>query len=190
MISKRFSAKNPKARIVEEATTLFSRYGFLGTSMNLLAQRLKIGKPAIYYYFKDKKSLALAVIDNYFQEIYFYLEKEKKKASQSFSFLGLIDSYLSFFEKKKIFLRLSDFKGKGEGELRKKFLLWRKKIRKIFFSSFKNKMKTEIVFIVSLILERIDSLIEESLALDQKIEKEKIKRDVSSLVNFIGRYQS
>ena len=51
-------------------------------------------------------------------------------------------------------------------------------------------MKTEIVFIVSLILERIDSLIEESLVLDQKIEREKIKRDVSSLVNFIGRYQS
>lgn len=49
-------------RIVEAATSLFSRYGFRRTSMDLVAQEAGVAKPTVYAYFDDKEALFRAVV--------------------------------------------------------------------------------------------------------------------------------
>ena len=42
-----------KKRILDVATEEFATLGYSGLSMNKLAEKLKINKAMIYYYFKD-----------------------------------------------------------------------------------------------------------------------------------------
>jgi len=44
-----------KRKILKTASRLFSEFGFLGVSMQKIAQKLRITKPAIYHHFKNKK---------------------------------------------------------------------------------------------------------------------------------------
>lgn len=46
--------------IVEAAAALFNEYGYNGTALSDVSDRLGLTKQAIYYYFKDKQSLLFA----------------------------------------------------------------------------------------------------------------------------------
>ncbi|MGR3743309.1 MAG: TetR/AcrR family transcriptional regulator [Pseudooceanicola nanhaiensis] len=50
-----------RTQIIEEASLLFSRRGYLGTSLRDVADRCDMTKAALYYYFPDKESLVRAV---------------------------------------------------------------------------------------------------------------------------------
>lgn len=58
----RAKAEDKRRRIVEAATTLFNRYGFKRTSIDLLATEAKVAKPTIYAYFEDKDAIFRAVV--------------------------------------------------------------------------------------------------------------------------------
>ena len=51
-----------KRRILTAAGRVFSRYGFKKTTMDEIASELKMGKSSIYYYFKSKEEIFIAVI--------------------------------------------------------------------------------------------------------------------------------
>lgn len=51
-----------RARILLEATRLFTARGYAGLSMRELAGAAGVSKAGLYYYFKDKESLFLAVL--------------------------------------------------------------------------------------------------------------------------------
>jgi AcrR family transcriptional regulator len=51
-----------KQHILEVSTKEFATYGYNGVSMNNLAKKLEVNKATIYYHYKDKKSLYLAVM--------------------------------------------------------------------------------------------------------------------------------
>ncbi len=51
-----------KNKILEVASTEFSKYGYDAVSMNKLAAKMEVNKATIYYYFKDKRSLYQEVI--------------------------------------------------------------------------------------------------------------------------------
>ena len=53
-----------KKRILDVATEEFATLGYSGLSMNKLAEKLKINKAMIYYYFKDKRNLYDEVISS------------------------------------------------------------------------------------------------------------------------------
>jgi AcrR family transcriptional regulator len=55
-------AEEKRVRIVTAATTLFSRYGFKRTSIDLLAAEAGVAKPTVYAYFKDKDAVFEAVV--------------------------------------------------------------------------------------------------------------------------------
>jgi AcrR family transcriptional regulator len=55
-------AEEKRVRIVNAATTLFSRYGFKRTSIDLLAAEAGVAKPTVYAYFKDKDAVFEAVV--------------------------------------------------------------------------------------------------------------------------------
>lgn len=50
-----------KEKILNEALKLFMKNGYDKTSLNDIAKRIKITKPALYYYFKNKDELFLEV---------------------------------------------------------------------------------------------------------------------------------
>ena len=47
--------KNTKDRILEEALKLFAQSGYMGTSMNDIADRLGVTKAALYKHYKSKQ---------------------------------------------------------------------------------------------------------------------------------------
>lgn len=51
-----------KKKIVVSAAQNFSRYGFKKTTMDEIAQGLKMGKSSIYYYFESKEDIFEAVV--------------------------------------------------------------------------------------------------------------------------------
>ena len=51
-----------KARIIREATMLFSRFGLEKTTMEDIAKAARKGKSTLYYYFKSKEDVFAAVI--------------------------------------------------------------------------------------------------------------------------------
>ena len=53
-----------KKRILDVATEEFATLGYSGLSMNKQAEKLKINKAMIYYYFKDKRNLYDEVISS------------------------------------------------------------------------------------------------------------------------------
>ncbi|MDA0999923.1 MAG: TetR/AcrR family transcriptional regulator [bacterium] len=62
------NAGGTRARIVETAATLIYRNGYTATSLDAVAQAAEVNRGSLYYFFKSKKNLALAVID-YFETL-------------------------------------------------------------------------------------------------------------------------
>ncbi|NPV78396.1 MAG: TetR/AcrR family transcriptional regulator [Anaerolineae bacterium] len=58
-----------KQRILEEAARLFVERGYNGISMREISEALKVSKAALYYHFKDKEALLLAILTGYLGEI-------------------------------------------------------------------------------------------------------------------------
>lgn len=78
-------------RILKVAQRIFAQKGYKSTTTQEIADKAKVNKAMIYYYFKNKEDLYIEVLKNFF-----------KKISSSFSDVSSMD--LSPFEKFKAFL--------------------------------------------------------------------------------------
>lgn len=58
-----------KDQILEVALKEFSVKGYKETSLNDIAQKLNMTKPALYYHFPNKKSLFISVIELFFKKV-------------------------------------------------------------------------------------------------------------------------
>jgi len=63
--------------IIEGAIKRFIHYGINKTTMNEIAEDLSVSKPSLYYYFPDKSSLILGVIDKIFNDYFSILEQNQ-----------------------------------------------------------------------------------------------------------------
>ncbi len=61
--------KSTKQIILETAIELFSELGYTRTSMRIIAEKSGITKPAVYYYFPDKESLFIGILEHGMEEI-------------------------------------------------------------------------------------------------------------------------
>jgi len=52
-----------RARILDAALDVFSEYGFEGSSLQQIADRLDLTKAALYYYFRSKDELLEALVE-------------------------------------------------------------------------------------------------------------------------------
>ena len=52
----------PRERMLAEATRLFVAYGYNGISMREIAEAVGVSKAGLYYHFKDKQDLFLAIL--------------------------------------------------------------------------------------------------------------------------------
>ncbi len=62
---KKLNAKTPNARerLLETAIGIFAQKGYAGTSVREIAERAGVSKPVLYYYFKSKEGLFLAILE-------------------------------------------------------------------------------------------------------------------------------
>ena len=58
-----------RTKILSTATRLFIQHGYHGLAMRQIAEDLHVSKPALYYHFKDKQELFLAILNLYLDEM-------------------------------------------------------------------------------------------------------------------------
>lgn len=58
-----------REKILESAKTLFIEHGYHGLAMREIAEALGVTKPALYYHFKDKEELFLAILHKNLNDI-------------------------------------------------------------------------------------------------------------------------
>jgi AcrR family transcriptional regulator len=69
-----------REKILSTAKSLFIQHGYLGLSMRQIAEALDVSKPALYYHFKDKEELFLAVLTLYLDDMEMTLERIAKES--------------------------------------------------------------------------------------------------------------
>ncbi|WP_285009412.1 TetR/AcrR family transcriptional regulator [Pedobacter faecalis] len=87
--------------IIEGAIKRFMHYGISKTTMNEIAEDLSVSKPSLYYYFPDKNSLVLGVIDKIFSDYFDIIENERFAEEQPLEarLAGFIEVRHRFFQK-------------------------------------------------------------------------------------------
>ena len=58
-----------RTKILSTATKLFIQHGYHGLAMRQIAEALHVSKPALYYHFRDKEELFLAILTMYLDEM-------------------------------------------------------------------------------------------------------------------------
>lgn len=61
--------QNLKDKILAEATRLFVARGYNGISMREIAEALNVSKAALYYHYRNKQDLMIAILQDYLEEI-------------------------------------------------------------------------------------------------------------------------
>lgn len=86
-------ADKKRELILEKALLRFSHFGIQKTTMNEVADDLSMSKPSVYYYFPDKTSLVVAVVERilaeYQERLQAVLKNAKDLKEAIFSMLGL-----------------------------------------------------------------------------------------------------
>lgn len=62
-------APTTRRRMLDTAVSLFSQYSFAGTSLQMIADELDLTKAAIYYHFRTREQLLLALMEPILTEI-------------------------------------------------------------------------------------------------------------------------
>ncbi|HTZ74325.1 MAG TPA: TetR/AcrR family transcriptional regulator [Candidatus Aquilonibacter sp.] len=91
--------ENPEtaARILEAAEAHFAAHGLAGTRTEEIASAAKVNKAMLFYYFKNKKHLHRAVLENLFRQFRESVYALQKKAdSPRKQVLGLVAGYFDF----------------------------------------------------------------------------------------------
>ncbi|AOM77054.1 TetR/AcrR family transcriptional regulator [Pedobacter steynii] len=86
--------------IIDGAIKRFIHYGINKTTMNEIADDLSVSKPSLYYYFPDKSSLVLGVIDKIFSDYFEILEKDQfAKSTVEERLAAFVEVRHRFFQK-------------------------------------------------------------------------------------------
>ncbi len=93
-----------RQELIQLASQLFRQNGFKNTKLDAIASISKVGKTALYYYFKNKKSIFTAVMDwevlNVYQKIEsstlngLELSELEKTNLENFHCLAALESYI------------------------------------------------------------------------------------------------
>jgi AcrR family transcriptional regulator len=62
--------------ILNAGLSVFARLGYHNASMDLIAEEAELGKATLYYYFRSKDELLMAILENGVQEFFQHLEQK------------------------------------------------------------------------------------------------------------------
>lgn len=96
-----------REEILAEATALFANRGYSGTDLQMVADRLKVGKGTIYRYFPSKQALFFAAADWGMRRLHERVALEVAKVEEPMEQMVCgIRTYLLFFEEHPEFAEL------------------------------------------------------------------------------------
>lgn len=179
-----------KERIILVAKDLFLKKGFASTSINLIQKETRVSKGLIYYHFKNKDDLAIAVLDNLLNQEFKDFEKLQnnllivKDRSQILEFLDnyLIKLFSSTMQDRSVIQIIIDLllnlKDKASKQrVRDLYLGYIYKI-----SKFLELLGIEEPFIhAKLIISVLDGLMYLNMALDATLNEEESKHIIRAL---------
>lgn len=121
--------KKRRDQIIEKAEPIFARFGLKRATMSTIAKELQLQKGALYYYFKNKEELFMAVIEkesnNLKTKILKQIEKVEDPQKKLLNFFITRLKYLE--EKSEYYTTLKDeyFEGLSfGGKILEKYFLW------------------------------------------------------------------
>jgi AcrR family transcriptional regulator len=80
--------------ILATAKTLFSQQGYHGLAMRQISESLGVAKSALYYHFKDKEELFLAILESYLDEMEKALNRLQAQSITSSQRIRLLVEYI------------------------------------------------------------------------------------------------
>lgn len=89
-------AQDSRDEILKAATQLFADHGFHETSMSEVARGAGVSKALIFWHFKTKEELFLAVLNRLLQPYFIDFAEETSALDEKQQILKLVESYLLF----------------------------------------------------------------------------------------------
>ncbi len=182
--------KDTKEYILDTARKLFSDFSYLEVSMEDIAKKLNITKPAIYYHFKNKTEIYLKVLERVFNDLHSIILEASKEKTLKKRLFKLIKKYLEFGSKEKnlvkiLMINLSIFDKKIVDlifQLRKKTIDLVQSLIESKITKKKLKEKLDTKTLASLLVAMLDGTILEYSFFNKKIDSEKIASQIIAVL--------
>lgn len=98
-----------REKIISTAKNLFSQYGYFNVSMNQIARKLKVTKPALYYYFSNKQKIFKEILKEIFQDLDKIIQKSQNEKTPQAKIKKFIEEYIKFIKREDLFVKLNSF---------------------------------------------------------------------------------
>lgn len=126
------AATNRREQIIEKAEPIFARFGLKKSTMAGIAKELQLQKGALYYYFKNKEELFLAVVEKESNNLKnSILKRIEKVGNPRKKLINFFIGRLEYLEKKSEYyttLKEEYFEGLScAGEALDKYFEWEQK---------------------------------------------------------------
>jgi AcrR family transcriptional regulator len=92
----RTGSQDSRDEILKAAMQLFANHGFHETSMSEVAREARVSKALIFWHFKTKEELFVAVLNRLLEPYFIDFAEEAAAMDERQQILKLVDSYLSF----------------------------------------------------------------------------------------------
>ena len=180
---------NTKNKIIKTAGRLFSKYTYLGVSMNDIARSLNITKAALYYHFSSKSELYKTVLNNAIDALSKSLAEASKEKTAYKKLYKLIKNYLDFSLKEKNIINTFILKlSPAESQVKQYVEHAKNQIINLIHpvveevledSSQKNRINSETSTLM--LISTMNGLILEHLTLGKKLDTEQLSKQIISV---------
>src|ERR1700752_2300762 len=92
----RTASQDSRDEILKAAMQLFANHGFHETSMSEVAREARVSKALIFWHFKTKEELFVAVLTRLLEPYFIDFAEEAAAMDERAQILKLVESYLSF----------------------------------------------------------------------------------------------
>lgn len=175
-----------KQKIIKTAQKLFSKYSYLGVSMNDIANQLKITKAALYYHFTGKTELYKNVLKKVYQEFKIKVIKKIKFKKDKEKLIAFIENYLRFVSKEKNLIKVVDLNALPKNikiirylkQIKNKIIIEATKVVK----SLKLNNKINCKLMATIIISMMNGIVIENSFKKEKINFSKITEQISNII--------
>jgi AcrR family transcriptional regulator len=98
-----------RSRTLAVAMQLFSQYGFAGTSLQMIADELELTKAAIYYHFRTRDELLLALMRPMLTEIGNVVETAERQGGTQARAEAMLDGYAGVVARNRLLAAVTVF---------------------------------------------------------------------------------
>jgi AcrR family transcriptional regulator len=107
-----------RRRMLDIAIKLFSQYGFAGTSLQMIAGELGFTKAAIYYHFRTREQLLIALMQPILTEIGAVVEKAERQRSARVRTETMLTGYADIVARNRALAGVTTFDPSARSVLR------------------------------------------------------------------------